>query len=132
MFESVSISETSDYFEKSLLINFSQTLDNLHTFDKFSFTFRSSCSQIIFKIDRCLKKFAIFTGKHLCQSLFSIMLHAFSHAAVFKKVSSTSLFLINFISTYSKLPKHFIYARFPLIEDYEQGALQGCSFRRAV
>ena len=33
-------------------------------------------------------------------------------------------FLINFISTYSKLLKHFIFARFLLIEDYEQSALQ--------
>ena len=32
--------------------------------------------------------------------------------------------MINFISTYSKLLNIFIYARFPLIEDYEQGALR--------
>ena len=32
-------------------------------------------------------------------------------------------FLINFISTYSKLLKYFILARFPLIEDYKQRAL---------
>ena len=31
-------------------------------------------------------------------------------------------FLINFISTYYKLLKHFINARFLLIEGYEQGA----------
>ena len=31
--------------------------------------------------------------------------------------------LINFISTYSKLLKHFIFARFLLMEGYEQGAL---------
>ena len=36
---------------------------------------RSSCSQIFFKIG-VLKKFAIFTGKHLCWSLFSIKLQA--------------------------------------------------------
>ena len=109
---------------KSLLIYFSHTLDKLYTLNKFSFTFRSSCSQIIFKIDRCLKRFAIFTGKHLCQSLFLITLHAFRHATVFKKVSSAGVFLINFISTYSKLLKNFIYARFLLIEGYEQGALR--------
>ena len=115
-----------------MLINFSHTLDNLHTLNKFRFTFRSNCSQIIFKIDRCLKKLAIFTGKHFCRSLFLITLHAFSHAIVFKKVSSTGVFLINFISAYSKLLKNFVYARFLLIEGSEQGALQGCSFRRAV
>ena len=49
-----------------------------------------------------------------------------------KKAPAQVFFLINFISTYSKLLKNFIYARFPLIEDYEQGALQGCSFRKAV
>ena len=31
---------------------------------------------------------------------------------------------MNFISTYSKLLKHFIFARILLIEDYEQGALR--------
>ena len=31
---------------------------------------------------------------------------------------------MNFISTYSKLLKHFIYARFLLIEGYKQGALR--------
>ena len=49
-----------------------------------------------------------------------------------KKAPAQVFFLINFISTYSKLLKNFIYARSPLIEDYEQGALQGCSFRKAV
>ena len=34
------------------------------------------------------------------------------------------VFLINFISTYSKLLKHFIYSRFLLIEGYQQGALR--------
>ena len=39
------------YFEKKKLpISSSHTLDNLHILDKFSFTFRSSRSQIIFKI----------------------------------------------------------------------------------
>ena len=82
-----------NYFDKSLLINFSHTLDNLHTLNKFSFTFRSSCSQIIFKIDRCLKNFAIFTGKHLCWGLFLIKLPAFSSATLLKKVSNTGVFL---------------------------------------
>ena len=96
----------------------------MHTLNKFSFTFRSSCSQIISKIDRCLKIFAIFIGKHLCRSLFLITLHAFRHATVFKKVSSTGVFLINVISTYFKLLKNFIFAHFLLIEGYEEGALR--------
>ena len=85
MFENVALrnNRLNNYFEKSLLINLSHSLDNLHTLNKFSFTFRSRCSQIIFKMNRCLKKFAIFKGKHLCRSLFLIMLHAFSHATVF-------------------------------------------------
>ena len=33
-------------------------------------------------------------------------------------------FLINFISNYSKLLKHFVFARFLLIEDYEQDTLR--------
>ena len=33
------------------------------------------------------------------------------------------VFLINFISTSSKLLSYFIFARFPLIEGYEQRAL---------
>ena len=83
----------NNYFEKSLLINFSHTLDNLHTLNKFSFAFRSSCSQIMFKIDRCLKRFAIFTGKHLCRSVLLTTLQFFSHGTVFKKVSNTGVFL---------------------------------------
>ena len=38
------------YFEKNLPISFGHTLDDSHTLDKFSFTFRSRRSQIIFKI----------------------------------------------------------------------------------
>ena len=34
------------------------------------------------------------------------------------------VFLINLISTYPKLLKHFIFARFLLIEGSEQGALR--------
>ena len=36
--------------KKILPVSFSQTLDDLHALDKFSFTFRHSRSQIIFKI----------------------------------------------------------------------------------
>ena len=52
-FENVVLSETAIQtatLKKILPINFSCTLDDLHTLDKFSFTFRYSRSQIIFKI----------------------------------------------------------------------------------
>ena len=78
---------------KKFANKFSHTLDNLHTLDKFSFTFRSRCSQIILKIDRCLKNFAIFTGKHLRWSLFLIMLQAFRPATLLKKDSDRGVFL---------------------------------------
>ena len=45
-----------------------------------------------------------------------------------KKAPAQVFFLINFISTYSKLLKNFIYARFPLIEGYDLGALKGAPF----
>ena len=41
-----------------------------------------------------------------------------------KKAPAQVFFLVNVIGTYSKLLKHFIYARFLLIEAYEQGALR--------
>ena len=43
---------------------------------------RSSCSQMFSKIG-ALKKFAIFTGKHLCWSLFLINLLDFRPATFF-------------------------------------------------
>ena len=49
-----------------------ETLDDLDTLDKFSYTFRSSRSHIIFSEKKCLKNFVIFIGKHLCWSLFLI------------------------------------------------------------
>ena len=38
-----------------------------------------------------LKSFAIFTGKHLCCSLFLIKLHAFRHA-IYEKETVTQVF----------------------------------------
>ena len=43
--------------------------------------FRSSCSQMFFKIG-ALKNFAVFTGKHLCWSLFLMKLQAFRGISV--------------------------------------------------
>ena len=41
-----------------------------------------------------------------------------------KKSTAQAFVLINFISPYSKLLKHFIFTRFLLKEGYEQGALR--------
>ena len=46
-----------------------------HFLGAFQNEFSSGCSQIFFKI-AILEKFAIFTGKHLCRSLFLIKLQA--------------------------------------------------------
>ena len=40
---------------------------------EFKYIFRSSRSTMIFKIGGALKNFAIFTGKHLCWSLFEVL-----------------------------------------------------------
>ena len=80
----------NSYFEKSLLINFSHTLDNLHLW-----TNSALLSEAAVKIDRCLKRFATFTGKHLCRSLFLITLQVFSHATVFKKSPQHGCFPVN-------------------------------------
>ena len=42
-------SHLNNYFEKNLLINLSQPLDNLHTLDKLNFSLTSSPLQVIFK-----------------------------------------------------------------------------------
>ena len=60
--------------------------------------FRSSRSKISFKIG-VLKNFAIFTGKHLCSSLFVIKLPVCKSANLLKRDSNTSVFqliLLNF------------------------------------
>ena len=47
---------------------------------------RSSCAQMLLKIG-VFKKFAIFTGKHLCWSLSLIKLLGFMTATLFKRDS---------------------------------------------
>ena len=56
------------------------------------FQFRSSCLQLFFKIGYP-KIFAIFTGKHLCWSLFLMKQPTFRAAPVLKEDSSTGVFL---------------------------------------
>ena len=51
---------------------------------------RSSRSPMFLKIG-VLKKFTIFTGKHLCWSLFLIKLLGFSSATLFKRDSNTGV-----------------------------------------
>ena len=41
-----------------------------------------------------LKTFALITGKHLCWSLFLVVLQAFRAATLLKRYSNTSAFLI--------------------------------------
>ena len=53
---------------------------------------RSSCSQIFIKIS-VLKNFAIFTGKHLCWSLFLRKLQVLKPASLLKGDSNTVIFL---------------------------------------
>ena len=47
---------------------------------------------MFFKI-AVLKKFSIFTGKHLCLSLFLIKMQGFMLAALLKRDSNTGVFL---------------------------------------
>ena len=55
-------------------------------------TCRSSCSQIFIKIS-VLKNFAIFTGKHLCRSLFLRKLQVLKPTSLLKGDSNTGVFL---------------------------------------
>ena len=64
---------------------------------------KSSCSHVFFKID-FLEDFAIFTGKYLCWSVFFfIKLHAWKSATLFKRDSSTGVFLWIFRSFQEQL-----------------------------
>ena len=54
--------------------------------------YRSSCLQVVFKID-VLKNFTIFTEKQLCQSLFLIKLQAWRPTNLSKRDSYTGVFL---------------------------------------
>ena len=68
---------------------------------------RCGRSQMFFKIS-VLKRFANFTGKHLCWSLFLIKLQALRPATLLKKDSNTGVYLWNlriFNNTFFK--EHF-------------------------
>ena len=54
---------------------------------------RSSRWQMYFKIE-VFKNFAIFTGKHMCWSLFVMKLLAYKPANLLKRDSNTSIFLL--------------------------------------
>ena len=55
---------------------------------------RSSWSQMFFK-SGVFKSFALFTGKHLCWSLFLIKLQAWRHATLVKKILQHRCFPVN-------------------------------------
>ena len=57
-----------------------------------SSNFKSSCSQMFFKIV-VLKNVAIFIGKHLCWSYFSIKLLTWRSATLLERDSNTHVFL---------------------------------------
>ena len=69
-----------------------------HDQKSLSLNFKSSRSQMFFKID-VLKNLAMFTGKHLCQSYFLIQLQGWRTAIVLQRDSNTSAFEI-FKNTY--------------------------------
>ena len=70
----------NNYFEKISPLNFSYNLDDLHNLDKFSFTFRSRLSQIIFKI--CALKISQYSQENTCvtPSLWTITILNFNDA----------------------------------------------------
>ena len=77
----------------------------LGTIQKFlarGYFLRSSRSQAFFKID-ALKNFAIFTGKHLCWSLFLIKLQAFSRGTLSKNRLQHRHFHVNIAKIFKKL-----------------------------
>ena len=56
--------------------------------------FRSNCMQLFFKTD-VTRNFAIFTGKHLCCSLFLIKLQAIRHFNLVKNETSKQVIPVN-------------------------------------
>ena len=62
---------------------------------------KSSRSRMFFKIS-VLKNFAMFTGKHLCWSLFLKNIQAWRPATLLKRYSNIVIFLWNFRNTFKK------------------------------
>ena len=60
---------------------------------------RSSCSQMFFQTG-VLNNFAIFTGKHLCWSLFMIKLKAWRPTTILKRDPKTGVFLWKLFRTF--------------------------------
>ena len=73
---------------------------------------RSSRSQMFFRIG-VLKNFAIFTGKHLCRSLFLIKLQCWRPATLLKR-DSTQVFSCE----YCKIFKNTFFYRTPLVATF--------------
>ena len=77
------------------LVNFVNTFLNVildYLQNRQSSNFKSSRLQMFFKIG-VLKNFAIFPGKHLCQSYFLIKLQAWRSAILLKRDFNTGVFL---------------------------------------
>ena len=69
---------------------------------------RSSCFQIFIKIS-VLKNFPIFTGKHLCWSLFLKNLHVLKSTSLLTGDSNTGVF------EYCKIFKNSFFYRIPMM-----------------
>ena len=85
---------------------------------------RSSRSQM-FKVG-VLKELAIFTGKHLCLSLFLIMLQAWRYATLLKRDSYTGLLLW----IQRNLQERSLFYRTPVVAVSEIAILKGYFFCR--
>ena len=89
--------------------------------------YRRSCSQMFFKIT-VLKNFKIFTGKHLCWSLFLIKFQSWWPATLLKRNSNTGVFCeyckILKISSFSRTPMKVA----PLITASEKQLFQKNSY----
>ena len=64
----------------------------MNLYEEDDYIIRSSCPPMFLKIG-VLKKFAIFTGKHLSWGLFLIKLLGFEPATLFKGDSKAGVFL---------------------------------------
>ena len=104
----------------------SDTPIDLHTLDKFSFTFRSSRSQIRGGGASycCFRKFAFrnLLSENCCFCLLPPLQKAPVIAAIAKLFQTTSS--RNLISIYANLLQHFIFAHFLLTEGYGKCALR--------
>ena len=77
--------EQLQYFEKKFTNNFSPHSGRLAYFEQIQIYFQKQPFADNLQ-NRCLKNFALFTGKHLYWSLFLITLQAFNSATLLKRL----------------------------------------------